>query len=243
MGQVFRTVGLRPAPGRSGASRLLSPLRTQRATFTALHSSLTNAPCGTRRCRCLLWCIMVLPMAIRVPQHQVPQGVMLVVAIPMMQFNFLFDLHHLPTAWAEPVLVSQDRSTKGRRRPQRQLPVAVLEVRLPGGIKRIGRTLDLEVALRLDCLPHPEQLRAGSRIGKPPRFSRAMGKVAISDPAPGFVRVPALGPAIHPLPDKIVELGEGLATDDVAMIVRPTPQEGVLLGVDFLRSKRHLVYH
>src|SRR5262249_3860268 len=37
-------VSLLSAPGRSGASQLLSPLRTQRATFTALRSSMTNAP-------------------------------------------------------------------------------------------------------------------------------------------------------------------------------------------------------
>jgi len=38
--------------------------------------------------------------------------VILVMAIPMMQLNVFFDLDHLPTAWAEPVLLAQDRSTK-----------------------------------------------------------------------------------------------------------------------------------
>jgi len=151
---------------------------------------------------------------------------MLVVTIPMMQLDFLFDLDHLPTTRAEPVLLSQDLSTKRRRCPQRQLPVAVLEVRLPFGIERIGCALDLEVALRADCLPHPDELLTGSRISEPPRLSLAMGKVAVGDPAPGLVRVPALGPALHSLPDKGVELGEGLATDTMAMIVRPAPQDG-----------------
>ena len=63
--------------------------------------------------------------------------VMLVTAIPMMQLDFFFDLDHLPTTQAESVLLSQERSTKGRRRPQRQLAVTVLEVCLPGGVKRI----------------------------------------------------------------------------------------------------------
>ncbi len=176
---------------------------------------------------------MFLSMASGMEKHQVPQLVILVVAIPMMQLDFLFDLNHLPTAWAEPVLLAQDLSTKGRRRPQRQLTVAVLEVRLPFGIERIGRALDLEVALRADCIPHPDKLLAGSRIGKSPRFSFAMRKVAVGDPAPGLVRVPALGPAIHPLPDIGVQLSEGLATDTMAMVVRPTPEHGVE-GIDEL---------
>jgi hypothetical protein len=44
--------------------------------------------------------------------------VILVIPIPMMQLDFFFDLDHLPTTWAEPVLLSQDLSTKRRRRTQ-----------------------------------------------------------------------------------------------------------------------------
>jgi hypothetical protein len=77
-------------------------------------------------------------------------------AIPVMQLDFFFDLDHLPTAWAMPVLLSQELSTKRRRRLQRQLAVALLEVCLPGGVKGVGCTLDLEIALRFDCLPHPD---------------------------------------------------------------------------------------
>ena len=158
---------------------------------------------------------------------------MLVIAIPMMQLDFFFDLDHLPTTRAEPVLLSQERSTKGRRRPPRPLAVTVLEVHLPGGVKRIRLAFDLEVALRFDCLPHSEQLLAGDRISEAPRFSRVMGKVALPDPASRLVRVAALGPALPSLPDKGVELGEGLATDTVALIVRPAPQDGAE-GVDEL---------
>jgi hypothetical protein len=156
----------------------------------------------------------------------VPQVVMLVLAIPMMPLDVFFDLEHLPTARAEPGLLSQDRSTKGRRRPQRQLAVTVLEVGRPGGVKRLGRAFALEGALWFDCRPHAEQLLAGGRSGKAPRCSPVREKVALHDPAPGLVRVPALGPAIHSLPAKGVELGEGLATDTVARRVRPAPQDG-----------------
>ena len=151
---------------------------------------------------------------------------MLVMAIPMMQLDFFFDLDHLPTTRAEPVLLSQDRSTKGRRCPQRQLAVTVLEVGLPGGVKRIGLAFDLEVALWFDGLPHAEQWLAGGRIGKAPRFSHLREKVALHDPAPGLVRVTALGPALHPLPDTGVELGAGRATESGAVIVRPAPPDG-----------------
>ena len=169
---------------------------------------------------------MFLPVAIRVKQYQVSQLVILVVPIPMMQLDFFFDLDHLPTAQAYPVLLSQDLSTKRRRRMQRQSAVAILEVGLPGGVKRIGLAFDLEIALRFDCLPHSEQLLAGDRIREAPLFSRLRRKVAINEPAPGFARVTALGPAIHSLPDKIVELGEALTTDTMPMIVRPTPEQG-----------------
>src|SRR5262245_50501271 len=143
----------------------------------------------------------------------------------MMQVHLLFDLDHLPTARANPVLLSQERSTKRRRRLQRQLTVAVLEVRRPDRVEGIGLALDLEVALRFDHFPYPEHVLAGGRIGEPPRFSLAMGEVAVDDPASGFARVAALGPAIHPSPDKVVELGEGLTTEHVAMIVCPPPQD------------------
>jgi len=151
---------------------------------------------------------------------------MLVVALPRMPLDVFFDLDHLPTARAKPVLLLQDRSTKGRRRTPRQLAVAVLAVRLPSGVERIGLAFDFEIALRCDRLPHPEQLLAGDRISEAPRFSRARGKVALHDPAASLVRVAALRPALHPPPNKGVELGEGLATERMTVIVRPAPQDG-----------------
>jgi len=161
---------------------------------------------------------------------------MLVSAIPMRQLDFFFDLDHLPTTRTESVLLAQERSTKGRRRPPRQLTVTVLEVGRPGGVKRLGRAFDLAIALGFDCRPHSEQLLAGGRISKAPRFSRVMGKVALHEPAARLVRVAALGPPIHPLPDKGVALGEGLATKSVAVIVRPPPQDGGE-GIEELRGR------
>jgi len=169
---------------------------------------------------------MFLPVAIGMKQHQVPPWVMLVVAIPRMQVHLLVDWDHLPTARAEPVLVAQEWSSTRRRRPQRQRAVAVLEVRLPGRVEGISRALDLERARRCDRFPHPEQLLASSRVSEAPRFSRTMRKVAVSDPAPGLGRVAALSPALHSPPDKVIELGEGLSANHMALLVRPTPEHG-----------------
>jgi hypothetical protein len=43
---------------------------------------------------------MFLPVAIGMEYYQVSLLVILMVAIPMMQLDFFFDLDHLPTAWA-----------------------------------------------------------------------------------------------------------------------------------------------
>ncbi len=43
---------------------------------------------------------------------QIRQVVVLVVSVPVMQFDILLDLNHLPTARADPLLLAQDLSTK-----------------------------------------------------------------------------------------------------------------------------------
>ena len=44
-----------------------------------------------------------------------------------------------------------------------------------------------------------------------------MGKVALNDPVSGFVRVALLRPPIEPSPHEVVEGGERLPTNDVAI--------------------------
>jgi len=116
-------------------------------------------------------------MASGMEQEQIRQVIVLVVAVPGMQFDLLFDLNHLPTARAEPVLVSQARSTKWRRRTQRHPLVAGTEVSFPVRIERVGLTLDLEVALGLDALPHPEDLFAGGRSQDRLRLALGRGDI------------------------------------------------------------------
>ena len=128
-------------------------------------------------------------------EHQIHQPVMLLMAIPMMQFESLLARDHLSADGTEPVLLSQDVGAPWRRRVQGQLPVTVLEVRLPARIKWIGGPLDLQMTRRFDGLLHAEDPRAGVWIGEPPRLPQVMGKVAGGDPASGFVRVAPFGPS------------------------------------------------
>jgi hypothetical protein len=151
---------------------------------------------------------------------------MLVVAIPVMQFERLLTRDHLWADAAPPVLLSQDLRTNPRRRLQCQLAVTVLKVRRPCRIEGGGGPFDLDVARRFDHLPNADDPFPGGWIGEPPGFPRLMGKVALRYPVPGFVRVAQLRPPIEPSPDDVVEGGECLATDDMAVIVRPPPQHG-----------------
>ena len=164
-------------------------------------------------------------------EDQINQPAILVVAIPVMQFEIRLALDHLSTDGTTPVLLSQDLRATWRRRLQRPLSVTVLEVRLPGRIKGVGVALHLDMALRCDGLPHADDLLTADRIGEPPGFPHLMGEVALGDPAPGFVRVAPSGPPLEPSPDDVGEFGERLATNHMTMRVGPTPQNGVE-GID-----------
>jgi len=164
---------------------------------------------------------MYLTVTVGMEEHQIRQLVMLVMTISVMQFASLLALDHLSADGAEPVLLFQDVGATWRRRVQCQLSVTVLEVSLPGGINWSGGPLHLNMTLRFDGLLYAEDLRAGVWIGEPPRLPPIMGKVASGDPASGFVRVAQFGPSEQPPPNEAIDLGEGGATDHVAVIVRP----------------------
>jgi len=172
---------------------------------------------------------MFLTVTVGMEEDQISLMVILVVAIPVMQFEVLLALDHLSADGALAVLLPQDFGTKRRRRLLRQVPLTVLKVRPPFAIEWIGLPLDLDVALRFDRFPNPDQVFAGDRVRQSPRLSRSMGKVTLCDPLSGLVRVAQFGPPEKSSPDEAIELGEGLATDDVAMIIRPAAQDGIQL--------------
>jgi hypothetical protein len=160
-------------------------------------------------------------------EYQICPSVILVVAIPVMQFEVLLALDHLSADGTQSCLLVQDLRTKYRGCPQSALSIMVLEVRLPLRIERVGVALDLDVALRCNRLLHPDALEPARGIGEPPGFARLMGEITAGDPTAGFIRVPLLGPSIQLPPDKTVQSGEGFGTQNVSMVIRPTPQHGV----------------
>jgi hypothetical protein len=151
------------------------------------------------------------------------QPVILVVAIPVMPFESLLTLDHLSTDGTPPVLLSQELRATWRRRLPRQLAVTLLAVCLPGGITWVGLAPHLDVALRFDGLPNADARLSAARIGDPPGCPHRMGEIARRDPTPGCVRVAPSGPPREPSPDEVVECGERLATDHMAVIGGPPP--------------------
>ena len=77
------------------------------------------------------------------------------VAIAMMEVESILLLNALATVGAEPLLLSQDCSTKRGRGLLRHLAVPVFKVRRPGRIKGISGRSDLEMTLRPNRPLHP----------------------------------------------------------------------------------------
>ena len=118
-------------PDSQVGSRSPSPLRTERASFPALRSSMTNAPRGTRRCSCAIRCIVNLTVTVGMEGYQIRPLVILVIVIPVMQFEVLPALDHLSVDGTQSCLLVQVLRTKYRGCPQGALSIIVLEVRLP----------------------------------------------------------------------------------------------------------------
>ena len=155
----------------------------------------------------------------------------MVIAISMMPFERLIVLEHLLAAGATPRLLLQDFGTTCRRRLERQLSLAVLNIRFPLGVEGVSVALDLNIPLLCKHLLHADDLCAGGRVGNAPRLPRAVGEVTRREPATGVVWVTACSPSIQPSPDEAVKCRKRLATDDVVVVVCPPPPHGVQ-GID-----------
>lgn len=105
--------------------------------------------------------------------------------------------------------------------------IAALKVAVPFAVEGVSLAFDLEMTLCFDRLLNADELFTGVGIGKAPGSPLAMGKIAFGDPAPGLIRVTVFGPSIQPAPDVAVEPTECLATDDMAVIIRPASEYGV----------------
>src|SRR2546426_5045770 len=143
-------------------------------------------------------------------------SIILMDAIPVVQFEGLLALDDLSADRTTSGLLLQEFCTKRRGRLQRHLSISILKVGLPVGVEWVGVALDLDMTLGFNRLLETDEVCASCWIREAPGFARLMGKVARSDPASRFVRVAQLGPAIEPAPDEAVELRKRLATEDVA---------------------------
>ena len=162
-------------------------------------------------------------MTVGMEEDQIFTLIMLVDTIPVMQFEGLLALEDLSADRTASCLLLQEFCTKRRGRHQRQLSISILKVCFPVGVEWVGVALDLDMTLGFNRLLETDDVFTSRWISKAPCVPWLMGKVARSDPAPGFVWVAEFGPAIQPSPDEAIELRKRLATDDVAMVVRPTP--------------------
>jgi hypothetical protein len=160
-------------------------------------------------------------------EEQMRSSIMLMPAIPMVQFEGLLALDDLSADRAVPCLLPQECCTKRRGPVQREVTVSILEVALPVRIERMRVALDLDVTLGFDRCVSTEELFAGRRIGAAPGCARLMGKGALGDPASRFVWVAELGPALEPSPDETLAVRTRLTTDAVTVRVGPTSEEGM----------------
>jgi hypothetical protein len=166
-------------------------------------------------------------MTVGMEQDQILSSIMLLEAIPVRQCEGLLTLHDLSAARTASCLLVQECCTKRRGRLPRQLSLSFLKVGLPVGVEWLGVALDLTMTLGFDRCWSPDDLVAGCWLRKAPGVPRLMGKVALGEPVSRFVRVAELGPALEPSPDETVQVCKRLATDNVAVGVRPAPKERV----------------
>ena len=134
-------------------------------------------------------------MTVGMEKDQIFTWIILVVTIPVMQFEGFLALDALSTVGTASCLLPQECCTKRRGPLQRQVMISILEVRLPERIEWICAALDLDMTLGFDRCLYTEELFAGRRIGKAPGCARLMGKIALGDPASRFVRMAELGPS------------------------------------------------
>jgi len=154
-------------------------------------------------------------------------AIMLMGAIPVVQCEGLLALDDLSAERTTSGLLVQEFGTQRRGRLHRHLSIAILQVGLPAGVEGVGVTLALDMTRGFTRLLETEEVCTSRWSRKAPGRAPLRGKGALGDPAPGFVRVAERGPAREPSPDEAVAVRTRVATDAVAVGVRPAPPDGV----------------
>ena len=95
-------------------------------------------------------------------------SIILMDAIPMVQFDGLLALDDLSADRTTSCLLLQEFCTQCRGRLQCQLSISILKVGLPVGVEWVGVALDLNMTLGFDRFLYTDDLFAGRWISKAP---------------------------------------------------------------------------
>jgi hypothetical protein len=101
-------------------------------------------------------------------EDQMLTSIILMGAIPMMQFEGLLALDDLSAERTASCLLLQEFCTQCRGRLQCQLSISILKVGLPVGVEWVGVALDLNMTLGFDRFLYTDDLFAGRWISKAP---------------------------------------------------------------------------
>ena len=93
---------------------------------------------------------MYLPVTVRVEEDQILTSIILMDAIPMVQFEGLLALDDLSADRTTSCLLLQEFCTKCRGRLQCQQSISLLKVSLPVRVEWIGLAFDLNMTLGFD---------------------------------------------------------------------------------------------
>src|SRR2546428_11092859 len=99
-------------------------------------------------------------------EDQILTSMILMDAIPVMQFEGLLALDDLSADRTTSCLLLQELCTQCRGRLQCQLSISILEVNLPVGVEWVGVALDLNMTLGFDCFLDTDEPFSGRWISK-----------------------------------------------------------------------------
>lgn len=109
-------------------------------------------------------------------------------------------------------------------------------------VEWISCRLDLDMPLPFYRFCYVDQAVARSRVGEAPAAPIITQKVAIGDPASGFVRVATFAPSVDSTPYKVIDFGKRLSTNDVPMLVCPASEHRVEFVDERIRRSAFMAF-
>ena len=109
-------------------------------------------------------------------------------------------------------------------------------------VEWVGRPFDLDMPLLFDRFCDFDQAVACRRVGETPTTPIITQKVAVGDPASGFIWVATFAPSVDSAPHKVIDLSKHLGTDNVPMVVCPASEYGVELVDELIRRSTFVAF-